>query len=410
LNHFRDMHAGERNYASRSAVSIYAPFRFLAAAAMALLIATLFASSSAHGMVLGDAVAQSTLGSPLRVVIPVSAAPDESLQPACFRLLPAVGDGSAQIVTARVSLERAAAASRLVVTTPNAVNDPAIRFSIQAGCEASTRRLYVLLLDPPAARASAATAGKQVTTLARELGQERTAPQSASARRSPDSAALSETLVVRVPVPAGRAVPALPAAAAATRAEPDGDGLDWSRFGSYLAAALAVAGVIALAALFARRRRASPEIPQWTRNPSYSGPRSFSDLSTAQATLSHTPSHAGATTTPTAPSSSMPKSVTKSPLTGGGSAPSSRSSQAAADPSAVDTLLNELDPDIVEERAVREAWAAARSDVEREMDANEILQAIEAAERDLLLAPPPPAQTAIEHALDDDLLRPPRRR
>jgi len=418
-------------------VSIYAPFRFLFAVAMALLIATLIASSSARGMVLGDAVAQSTLGSRLRVVIPVSAEPGESLQQACFRFLPAPGDGSAQIVTARVSLERAASEPRLVVTTANAVNDPAIRFSIQAGCEGSTRRLYVLLLDPPARGASAATAAKQAT--AREPRQDRPAPQPAAARRSSDSRALSETLVVHVPVAAERAptattdvqeppvnrassvaaaartafhtvggAPALPAvAAAAARVQSPVNGE--SRLGSYFAASLAVAGVIALAVLFARGRRAAPEIPQWTRSPAYAGPRSFADLTSQSATQSPTVSHAGAPTTPGVPSQLMPKSITKT-LTGGASGSTSRFRSPTIDPSTIDTLLDELDPDIVEERAVREAWAAARSDVEREMDGNEVLQAIEAAERDLLLAPPAPTQTAIERALDDDLLHSPRRR
>jgi len=45
-------------------VSIYAPFRLLIAAAAALLIATAIASSSAHALLLGDAVAQSGLGMP----------------------------------------------------------------------------------------------------------------------------------------------------------------------------------------------------------------------------------------------------------------------------------------------------------------------------------------------------------
>jgi hypothetical protein len=44
------------------------------------------------------------------------------------------------------------------------------------------------------------------------------------------------------------------------------------------------------------------------------------------------------------------------------------------------------------------------------LDGNAILQAIEAAEREMHLAPPAPAQSAIERALEDDLLQPPRPR
>ncbi len=132
---------------------------------MALLIATVIASSTAHGMALGNASAQSTLGSPLRAVIPISTAPGELLQASCFRVVPA-GDGSAQTVTARVNLERTASAFRLVVTTESPVIDPAIRFGIQAGCETMSRRDYELLLNPQVAGASAAA----VQPTAREPG------------------------------------------------------------------------------------------------------------------------------------------------------------------------------------------------------------------------------------------------
>ncbi len=158
-----------------------------------------------------------------------------------------------------------------------------------------------------------------------------------------------------------------------------------------------------------RHRRAPPPIPQWTRGGSYAGPSSFTDLSAPPATLSPV-SYAEATTLPGTPSNSKPKSVAPAPVaTGESTAPRTHTNSLAADASTIDTLLNELDPDVVEERAVREAWAAARSNVEREMDGNAILQAIEAAERDLLLVPPAPAQAAIDSSLDDDLLHPRQR-
>src|SRR5207249_8234492 len=116
-------------------------------------------------------------------------------------------------------------------------------------------------------------------------------------------------------------------------------------------------------------------------------------------------SYAEATTLPGTPSDSKPRSVAPAAVaTGASPAPRTHTNSLACDPSTIDTLLDELDPDVVEERAVREAWAAARSDVEREMDGNAILQAIEAAERDLLLVPPAPAQAAIDNSLDDLLL------
>lgn len=438
LRRFRDMQAIGHNHPSRIAVTVHTPFRFLVAVVAALLIATLIVSSAAHALALGDATAQSTLGSPLRVVVPVTVAPGESLQPGCFRVVPAAGDGSAQIVTARVSLERAAGAPRLVVTTTNSVNEPAIRLSIQGGCNGPVQRVYVVLLDPPASGSPVTAAATQVT--ARGPRQERPAPQPSTARHNSGDAAPSATQVAHVPeaaerhLPTTAVAPALPlreraatVAAVGTPAfrpvaattssagatspprvqTPSGGGSSlWSR----LAAAVAIVGVIALAAVFARRRDTHLEVPQWTRSPSVNGPRSFADLSVAPATAPHTFSRAGATTTLGAAATGKPKLVAPSPVRVEDSVPPSRRNPATVDPSTIDTLLDELNPDVVEERAVREAWAAARSDVERELDGNAILQAIDAAERDLRLASQAPRQSAIERELEDDVLQPPQRR
>ena len=124
-------------------------------------------------------------------------------------------------------------------------------------------------------------------------------------------------------------------------------------------------------------------------------------LRAAPVTLPHTLSHVGVTTSGKLKSGSRP-------ATAGGL--SSRSNHPPVDPSTIDTLLDASDSDFVEERAVREAWAAARSDVERELDGNAILQAIEEAERDMHLVPQASGQSAIERALEDDLLQPPGRR
>lgn len=433
------MHAIERNYGPRPAVSIYAPFRFLVVVAMALLIATVIASSTAHGMALGNAVAQSTLGSPLRAVIPISTAPGELLQAACFRVVPA-GDGSAQTVTGRVSLERTASAFQLVVTTENTVNEPAVRFGIQAGCETMSRRDYVVLLDPQVAGAPAVAA---VQPTARESGQERAGLPPAAARRKADWApTASESRSARASAPAagaplegqrlaatsaaspaafrtiGTGTAARPASPAEARVAQTVAPLalvgGWGDAWTYLAASLAIAGVIALAALLMHQRRAPPAIPEWTRGGSYAGPSTFTNLSSAPATLSPPPatlsplSYAEATTVQGTPSESKPRSVAP-PSVAEGTALRTRTNSFPSDVSTIDTLLDELDPDVVEERAVREAWAAARSNVESEMDGNAILQAIEAAERDLLLGPPAPAEAAMDSSLDDELLHPPQR-
>jgi hypothetical protein len=414
-------------------VSIYAPFRFLVAVAMALLIATVIVSSTAHAMALGEALAQSTVGSPLRAVIPISTAPGELLQAGCFRVVPA-GDGSAQTVTAQVSLERTASTYRLVVTTENAIIERAIRFGIQAGCETMSRRDYELLLDSQVARAQSAAAAQPK---AREPGQERPVLPPTAARRTADRAPIGsdsrpaqrststagadlerqQLVATGAAAPAFRPIgsrtPALPAslneAPTTQPAAPSAFFGGWGNPFWYLAAILIALCTIAFV-MIKRQHRGPPAIPQWTRGGSYAGPSSFTNLSAPPATLSPV-SYAEATTLPGTRSDSKPSSVTPPPVARVESAaPRTQTNSVATDLSTIDTLLDELDPDVVEERAIRQAWAAARSDVEREVDGNAILKAIEAAERDLLLEPPAPAQAAIDSSLDRDLLHPQQRR
>ncbi|MDQ2964193.1 MAG: hypothetical protein M3R31_13730 [Pseudomonadota bacterium] len=425
-------------------MSIYAPFRFLVAAALALLIATVIASSTAHGVSLGNAVVQSTLGSPLRAEIPVATAPGELLQAGCFRVVPA-GDGSAQTVTGQVSLERAASGFRLVVTTENAVTEPAIRFGIQAGCDTMSRRDYLVLLDPQVAGVPAAAA---VQPTARKPGQERPVlPPAATGRNADRTPTASESRPARASTLAGNALlerERLAATGAAPSVfRPIGTGLrlpasaaetpvvqteaPFAFFGGsrqafwYLSAAIVVLCTIGFAVMIMRQRRAPPLIPQWTRGSSYAGPRSLANLSVQPATQPPRPktlsplSSTEARTAQDTPSDLNSKPVV-SPTVAEGTAPRTRTNSIPPEVSAIDTLLNALDPDIVEERSIREAWAAARNDVERSAEKKEteaagdaILQAIEDAERDLLFALPLSAQAEIDSSLDEELLHSPQR-
>jgi len=101
---------------------------------------------------LAGIVEQSVLGEPLRIVIPVEAQPGEDLAGGCFRIVSShtpKRDGIPDLVTARFALERIQNLDRLVVTTPRAINDLAIRLNFQAGCEQTIEREYVVLFDPP---------------------------------------------------------------------------------------------------------------------------------------------------------------------------------------------------------------------------------------------------------------------
>jgi ferredoxin-NADP reductase len=73
---------------------------------------------------------------------------------------------------------------------------------------------------------------------------------------------------------------------------------------------------------------------------------------------------------------------------------------------ALDSLLNEIESDLNVEDAVRQAHAAVHGNAGGDIGCDAILQAIEDAERHLMLNPPAPVETA----LDDELLDKPRQR
>ena len=389
----------------RGTVSFDAPLRLFIVAAAGLLIA----SSSAHALLLGDAVVRSTPGAPLRAVIPLKPTVGEALEATCFRLAPIAGADSGT-VTAKVSLERAAATPRLIITTQQPIAEPVVRFAIEAGCDASIRRNYVVALDAQAASGSRRTV---MATLggAREPGQEQRAATAVAAGRTTDAASLQRAGAALSPttnnvhpeghssrLSAGATVAADGKPAALPRSDPgETDRLTW-----YLVAPLAM-GLIALAVLFLTRRQAPPDLPDWTRGGEYTGPRSYTDMSAQPVTLSH------------GDMAAMPRMVkpraegaslrVRAPVT----AANSLRPAAAQDLSTLDTLINDVsEADLREPSALSVAGAAAGDGAGREED-NAILRAIDAAEREMLYVPPSPAEAAIDRALEDDLTQQPRR-
>ena len=112
-------------------------------------------SHPASAVGLGAITQQSALGQSLRIVVPVTLGEGENIPAECFRIVAADrdADGVPQVQFGRVGVERSAAGTALVVTNARPVNDPIIRLTLQAGCEASMRREYTLFMDPPAIEA-----------------------------------------------------------------------------------------------------------------------------------------------------------------------------------------------------------------------------------------------------------------
>ena len=414
----------------------------------ALVIAGAMVSSSARALTLGEATALSALGQPLRVLIPVTAAPGETIAAGCFGLAPPGDDAAGAVVTAKVSLERAAAGPRLAVTTAQAVGEPVVRLVVRSGCAEQTRRDYVLLLDPPAAgegftnRAAAAEAKAPV---ARAPGQERPAatPAAAARRDAPERSGTGDARLAQRPVGVERMPPLAPAVlqhaslnaksggnfqhvaavtdsvrvAPAQRSEPTlidrSKDLWWT-----IAVALGGLVIIVLGALLVRQGRPAPKAPSWSSGSMHSRThtraRSVTNLSAVPVTLAHGSMPSDALLTRAGPTTrawvapanavTLPNLPTKS---GAAAATRSRANlppASGAPDSELDTLLNQIDSDLDVEHAVRQVHAAARDHIERDIGSDAILKAIEAAERDLMLTPPPPAETAMGHALDNELL------
>jgi hypothetical protein len=429
-------------------VTRYAPFRFFVLWTMVLIVAAAVASSSARALALGEATVLSALGEPLRVVIPVMAARGETIAADCFGLTPP-GNGPGASVTAKVSLERAAAAPRLAVTTSQGVAEPVVRLSLRAGCEAQTRRDYVLLLDPPAAgERSIAAAAEASAPVAREPGQERLAAvtsTSAAARRDLPERSGTGSRPAQRPVGVGYAPTVLryasldpsmangsfqPVAAASESVRmtptPRAESIPIARSKDLwwtIAVAIGGLGIIVLGAILVRQGRPAPRNnPAWSsasiRSRSHTRARSITNLSAAPVTLAHSGMLTDALLTRAAPTTrswvapatavTLPNVTATSKTSGATTRSSAKLPPVSGTPDgALDTLLNEIDADLNAERVVRRVHAAAIAHIghiERDIGSDAILKAIEAAERDLMLAPLPPADNALGYALDNELL------
>ena len=79
-------------------------------------------------------------------------------------------------------------------------------------------------------------------------------------------------------------------------------------------------------------------------------------------------------------------------------------SEPATDATELDTLLHDIQADMIDERSVKEAWKSAAGDSPMDLGTDSILKAIAAAERDLQIGAPEPSQLAMDSALDNDLM------
>jgi hypothetical protein len=423
----------DRGAAVRSVALTRQAFPF----ALALLAGALLAPAPARGVALGNVAAQSPLGQPLRVEIPVVLSSGETLNAACLKLVADnVSGAPPQIVTGRVSLERATTSPRLVVATSTPVNEPAIRLAVQAGCGNTMRRDYVLLLDPPGAESPTMVASAEVeepswtapppssptaprTTWGRSLlaatqpAQEQTHPPvSVSETRSPTLVAAAPAAPQRELVTlvggtgSGSFIPEAAAAGLPMRPLPSptasGKSLPlismpgsrpqqpvpavavWQQMWPYAAGVIGTI-LLALAAFVMQRRIAAQT---WVSPSARASLNSETQAGAPQVTFAHF----GAMTEPVPNTPRVPM------------APAALGKEQTVAITELDTLLHDIQNDLIDERTIKEAWKAAAADAAIDLGGDSILKAIAAAERDLQIGAPEPAQTAMDTALDNELL------
>jgi hypothetical protein len=299
---------------------------------------------------------------------------------------------------------------------------------VQAGCDGTTRRDYVLLLDPPTAGTTAAAIAAHYadTTPAAAVPRAAkrapsgfvrvtTAVSDAAPRASAPTIAASES--VREPAPKIAPIEAarqpttmlsspggssfIPEAAAAglPRSSPGQNGLAtadaelpvapwWP-----LVAALLIVG--ALARWLVPMRRRSIEPPAWVAptartepNPSVSGAMTSKNLG-----------NIGHFAAMTEPGPEFPRGASSGERT------ASRPGTVAVKPSTIeDPRFADFDADLIEEQTIRAEWAKAVNDGAIDIGSDSILKAIDEAERETQGAPAHPAQVALDRSLDDELL------
>ncbi len=126
--------------------------RLIPSAASALIVALMTAGAipAAFALSFGGEQVSSSLGQPLRMIIPLLGSTADSLDTRCYRVVtPSRSDGLSVVTQARIELQTSTTPPQLVIRSSRPIDEPVIRLSIEAGCDAPIRRDYTILLDPP---------------------------------------------------------------------------------------------------------------------------------------------------------------------------------------------------------------------------------------------------------------------
>jgi hypothetical protein len=415
--------------------------RTISPLALAALASALMFSSTADAVALGNIAAQSSLGQPLRVVIPVALVGGETLNTACLRLVSDGGrDGPPQLVAGRINLDSGGSNPRLLVTTARLISEPALRFSVQAGCDGTIRRDYVLLFDPPEMQQPTMLASADRDGFAQyartsppaTLASSRRAWPTAVASATPDSTKPSKGDVATARTNSARTSPKVDptltavTAAAATEASspesasPDPVVADSGNSGGLIAQASAQSLPRVTISLPRSAAQASPleSSPSAWEGSSLYAVAGFAVIilgltlfalrrhMARAATFASSVSHGGPMDLNTEAACSDTLADFNAMAEPAPNTPTVRAAQVAAmvPTPEDDTLLGAITGDVIDERTVRDAWKmAVAENAAEDLGTDSILKAIAAAEKGMRIDPP--EQSAMDRALEEELFR-----
>ena len=150
-----------------------------------LVLVVAGAIPSAFALSLGGEQVSSSLGQPLRMTIPLLGSTAESLDTRCYRVVtPSRSDGLSVIVQARIELQTSTNPPQLIIRSSRSIDEPVVRISIEAGCDAPIRRDYTILLDPPSLQTAEPRVAIAAPSLAPPISAERLAPSPSAAPMS----------------------------------------------------------------------------------------------------------------------------------------------------------------------------------------------------------------------------------
>jgi hypothetical protein len=203
---------GPSRHSRQGARSVFA----VSGVVLAILLA--MAAPDAHAAGFGEVQVASQLGERLYARVPLVGEGAADVAPECVRLIPdSVLQDAPALTNALVGIDRTSRPPAVVVTTPAAIAEPAIRFVLELGCGNRLRREFVLLIDPPDLPSvqTAATQGTVVPPTARVIpGDE---PRWGSSVSGSTAAVQSASSSISA---APAAAPAVAAAAAPRKAAP----------------------------------------------------------------------------------------------------------------------------------------------------------------------------------------------